>query len=79
MPDIEIIDKLDMTNPTNLRNAGLVGTPPFSDEVLAKLLDYFQSDENIWELPDQELEKRIHKEFMAVVYYAMLYVMEEKA
>jgi len=78
MHNVEIIDKLDMTNPTNLRNAGLVGAPPFNEEVLTKLLDYFQRDENFWEYSDEELEKRIHKEFMAVVHYAMLYGMEEQ-
>ena len=79
MPGIEIFDRLDMTNPTNLRNAGLVGTPPFSDEVLKKLLDYFQNGEDFWKWSDEELEKLIRKEFMAVVHYAMLYGMEEKA
>lgn len=78
MPEIEIFDRLDMANPTNLKNAGLVGTPPFNDEVLTKLLDYFQSDENLWELSDEDLKKLIHKEFMAVVQYAMLYGMEER-
>lgn len=78
MPDIEIFDKFDMTNPTDLRNAGLVGTPPFNDEVLKKLLKYFDSGEDYWKLSDEELEEWIHKEFMAVVNYAMLYGMEER-
>ena len=79
MPDIEIFDRLDMTNPTNLRNAGLVGTPPLNDEVLKKLLDYFQNGEDFWKWSNEELEKLIRKEFMAVVHYVMLYGMEEKA
>lgn len=66
------------TSATDLRNAGLMGHPPFNEETGRKIFDYIRDGAKIEEMSGEEQYKLITKCYYSMTDYRMLYGCEKE-